>query len=258
VEGDRGPVRAAVAAGLALVLAAPAFAGAAELTVLSARGVREVIAAVADDFQRAVGHTVWLAYPASEGLVAHATATPADVIVAALSDIAELEARGVVEPGTRVVLGRVSLGVAVPAGMPAPDVSTPTKLRRTVLVATSLAYVDPERDAIGRHVVDSLAAIGVAPLVRTKTTFVTEGARAVEAVGRGDVTLAIAPLTEIRAVGGVSYAGSLPAELQHTVVYAAAVHARSGTREVATELLKHLAGDSARARLTAGGLEPAP
>ena len=256
MEGDRGPVRAAVAAGLALVLAVPTVAGAAELTVLSARGVRQVIAAVADDFQRTARHTIWLGYPGSEGLVPRATATLADVVVAPLSDIEELEARGVVEHGTRVVLGRVSLGIAVRAGMPPPDVSTSTKLRRTVLVATSLAYVDPERDAIGRHVGDSLAAIGVALLVRPKTTFVTEGARAVEAVGRGDVTLAIAGITEIRGVQGVAFAGSLPAELQHTVVYAAAIHARSGIRDAATELLKHLGGDSARARLTAGGLEP--
>ena len=240
------------------MLVAPALAGAAELTVLCARGVRQVVAAVSDDFQRTARHTVWLSFPGSEGLVPRAETTPADVIIAPLAEIEALEARGVVQRGTRVVLGRVSLGVAVRAGSPLPDISTPTKLRRTVLQATSLAYVDPERDAVGRHVVDALAAIGIAPLVRPKTSFVPEGARAVEAVGRGEVALAIAGVSEIRGAENVAFAGSLPAELQHTVVYAAALHARSATPDVAADLMRHLAGAPARARLVAGGLEAVP
>jgi molybdate transport system substrate-binding protein len=240
------------------VLVAPALAGAAELTVLCARGVRQVVAAVSDDFRRTARHTVWLSFPGSEGLVPRAEASTADVIIAPLAEIEALETRGVVPRGTRVILGRVSLGVAVRAGTPPPDISTPTRLRRAVLLATSLAYVDPERDPIGRHVVDALAAIGIAPLVRPKTTFVPEAARAVEAVGRGEVALAIAGVSEIRGAEDVVLAGPLPAELQHPVVYAAALHARSATPDVAAALMRHLAGDAARARLAAAGLEPVP
>ena len=240
------------------MLVAPALAGAAELTVLSARGVRQVVAAVSDDFQRTARHTVWLSFPGAEGLVPRAEATPVDVIIAPLSEIEALEARGIVQRATRVILGRVSLGVAVRAGTPLPDISTPTKLRRTVLLATSLAHVDPERDVVGRHVVDALSAIGIAPLVRPKTTFVPEGARAVEAVGRGDVALAIAGASEIRGTQGVTFGGALPAELQLTVVYAAAIHARSATPDAAVALVRHLSGDAARARLAAGGLDPLP
>ena len=257
MEGHRGPIRAAVAV-LALLLAAPALAGAAELTVLGARGVRQVVAGIADDFQRTAGHTVWLSYPGAEGIVQLAQATAADVVIAPMADIEALEADGVVQRGTRVVLGQVALGVAVRAGTPPPDISTPSKLRRAVLLATSLAHLDPERDAVGRHVVDALAAIGIAPLVRPKTTFVGEGARAVEAVGRGDVALAIVGASEIRGVADVAFAGPLPASLQHTVVYAAAVHARSATPDVAADLMRYLTGERARARITAGGLDPLP
>jgi molybdate transport system substrate-binding protein len=241
-----------------LALAAPTAAGAAELTVLSARGVRQVVAVVTGDFQHTAAHTVWLSYPGSEGLVPRAASGPADVVIAPLPEIEELEARGMVDRGSRVILGRVSLGVAVRAGTPLPDVSTPTTLRRAVLLATSLAYVDPEHDAVGRHVVDALAAIGIAPLVRPKTTFVSDGTRAVEAVGRGETALAIAAVSEIRGAADVALAGSLPASLQLTVVYAAAMHARSATPDAAAALLRHLAGDAARARLGAGGLEPVP
>lgn len=257
MERHRGPIRAAVAV-LALLLAAPALAGAAELTVLCARGVRQVVAAIADDFQRTARHTVWLSYPGPEGIVQRAQATAGDVVIAPMADIETLEAHGVVPRGTRVVLGHVSLGVAVRAGTPLPDISTPSRLRRAVLLATSLAHLDPERDAVGRHVVDVLAAIGIAPLVRPKTTFVSEGARAVEAVGRGDVALAIVGVSDIRGVEDVAFAGSLPASLQHTVLYAAAVHARSAAPEAAADLVRHLAGAAARARLAAGGLEPVP
>src|SRR2546422_6883564 len=51
--------------------------------------------------------------------------------------------QGKIAPGDRLVLARVGIGVAVRAGGPKPDISSPQALKRTLLAAQSIGYTDP-------------------------------------------------------------------------------------------------------------------
>ena len=242
---------------LLVALAAPGVADAAEITVLCARDMQHLVAAAADEFQRAAGHQVWLSYGTADGVVQRARTEAADVVIGRAAAVTELEREGAIRAGATIVLGRVAVGVGVRAGMRAPDITSSAKLRRAILLATSLGYVDPNRDAVGRHVGDVLDGIGIAPLVGLKTTLFPDGPRALAALVRGEIALVLGAVSEIRAVEGVVLAGPLPAPHQSTHVYTAAVLTRSPAADAARAFLEHLASADVRTRFAAGGVESA-
>lgn len=251
------PVAAAVLALLA-VLVMPRAAAAGEITVLCARGMQHVVAAAAEEFQRTTKHSVWFSYGTSGAILVRAGADRADVVIAGAAGVAELESKGAVEFGTRVVLGRVGVGVATKAGTPRIDVASAALLRHAVLAATSLGYADPAAGSqAGRHFAHVLESIGIAPLVGPKTTLFPDGLRALQSVAKGETDLAAAPISEILGVEGVALAGPLPDALQLVVAYGAGVLLRGSAPDVAKAFLKYLKTAEVRARFTAGGIDPA-
>jgi molybdate transport system substrate-binding protein len=161
----------------------------------------------------------------------------------------------VVRPGTRGVLGRVRIGVALRKGATV-DVSTVAKLRRVILDAPSLGYADPERGGqAGRHFRRVLESMAIAPLVAFKTTLFPDGLRALEAVAKREIAVAVAPVSEILGVEGLAPPAALPDEVQQVLVYAAGVMTRSAAPDVAAALLAHLTSTAVRTRFAAGGIE---
>jgi molybdate transport system substrate-binding protein len=241
---------------LLVLLAVPGVAAAAELTVFCPRDVQHAVAAAAEEFQHATRHSVWMSYGTTGALAVRARTEEADIVIGSVAGLAELETQGAVRPGTRVVLGRVRIGVAVRAGATV-DVSTMAKLRRAILEAPSLGYADPERGAqAGRHFARVLESMAIAPLVSFKTTVFPDGLRALEAVAKGQIAVAVAPVSEILAVAGVTLSGPLPDDAQQVLVYAAGVMTRSAAPDVASAFLTHLASADVQRRFRAGGIEP--
>lgn len=241
-----------------IALALPVQAAAGEITVLCARGVQHAVAAAAEDFQRATRHSVWLSYGTVEAIGERARTEEADIVIARAETVTALEAKGAVQPGTRAVLGRVSLAVAVRVGAPGIDVSTTAKLRQILLAAPTLGYADPARgDPAIRHFSGILESLGVAAQLTPRTTLFADTARALDALARGQVTLVVAPLNEILRVDGVTVAGLLPSDAQQAIVYAAGVLTRSATPAVAIAFIAHLESPDVRAQLRGGGIEPA-
>jgi hypothetical protein len=109
---------AAVSSGEAMKLALVSFfvvvastvAHAGEITVLCPRGVQQAVAAAAEDFQRETRHSVWLSYGTADTILQRAPNVEFDVVINNAAGLMELETRGVLRPGTRVMLGRAGTG----------------------------------------------------------------------------------------------------------------------------------------------------
>ena len=240
-------MRSGLAALAAACIATAGTAGAAEVTVMSGGAVRTAFSAAVPGWEKASGHKVAAAFaPAGDLRKKIAAGERADVLIIPAENFAALEKEGAIDPATRRDLGAVAMGAAVKEGARVPDISTPDKLKTTLLAAKSVTYMDPERGTSGKHFDEGvLAKLGVRDEVRAKAKL-GEGGYIAEKVASGEVEIAFHQMTEILPVKGITVVGFLPAELQKTTVYSGAVMKGARNPREAQALLDYLASPEGR------------
>jgi len=149
-------------------------------------------------------------------------------------------------------LARVGIGVAVHESAPLPDISTPAALKKTLLAAKSVVYINPETGTSGKYVVEMFKKLDIFEELKAKSTLVDSG-YAVAPVGEGKVELGIHQISEILPVKGVKLVGPLPAEFQRYTVYAGALAPGTPRAAAAREFLRYLSSPEARAGLAKAG-----
>ena len=230
---------------IAAVAALPA--GAEELVVMSVGAVRSAFADATARWEAASGNKVRATFdPAGDVRKKIAAGQDSDVIILPVESFQQLERDGIVAGGSVRDLGGVAMAAAVREGAAVPDVTTVEGLRRTLLGAKSVTYMDPQRGTSGKHFDETiLPRLGIRDEVRAKTTL-GEGGYIAEKVASGDVEIAFHNLTEILPVKGVTIAGLLPAELQRATIYSGAVTKASKHPAQAQALLDYLASPAGR------------
>lgn len=176
----------------------------------------------------------------------------ADIAILTAEGIAAQAAAGVLDGASRVDLCRSSVGIAVRAGAPHPDISTPEAFRAALLAAPTLAY--SRAGASGIFFAGLIERLGIAAEVNAKATVIPQGFTA-ELAARGEVALAIQQVSELMAIPGVEIVGPVPEAINTRAVFTAALFAGADARAAA--LLRWLAAALTPEVLRAGGLEPA-
>jgi molybdate transport system substrate-binding protein len=199
-------------------------AAATEITVLSGGAVKSAFTEAVKMWERKTGNKVNATFaPAGDLKRKIAAGESADVLIVPREILAEFDKRGALARGTHQERAGVAMGVAVRKGAPKPDISTPDALKRTLLDAKSLTYMDPTRGTSGKHFDESvLPALGIRDEIRKKAVL-GEGGYIAEKVARGEVDMAFHQMTEMLPVQGVTVVGPLPKELNKVTVYAASV-----------------------------------
>jgi molybdate transport system substrate-binding protein len=240
---------------VALAWSVPA-AKAAEIKVLSAGAMKEVVLAVVPEFEKATGHKVIFANDTAGALSRRILGGEAfDVAVITPAVIDDLVSKGKVAAGSRVNLAQVGVGVMVKAGAPAPDISTVDAFKRTLLEAKSVAYIDPASGgSSGIYLAGLFEKLGIADQIKPKAKL-KKGGYVAELLVNGEAELGIHQISEIVPVKGVTLVRPLPKEIQNVTVYAAGMASNAADAEVAKALIKVLAGPSAAAVLTGKGMD---
>jgi molybdate transport system substrate-binding protein len=229
---------------------------AADLKVLSGGAVKAAVTELADTWGRETGNGVAITYATTgASLQKLAAGEPADVVILTTEAIDQLSTKGTVIAGTKADVARVGIGVAVREGAPKPDISTPETVKQMMLVAKSVAYMDPSKGGTsGIHFTKVLEEMGIASAVKSKAVLVDTGFAA-ERVAKGEAEIVVHQISEILPVKGVSLIGPLPREIQKVTVYSAAVAAKSETQEAAKALIAYMMTPVARAKFAAVGLD---
>ena len=232
---------------MAIAAAAALPAGAAELVVMSVGAVRSAFADATPGWEAASGNKVQASFdPAGDVRKKIAAGQAADIIILPAESFQGLERDGTVVVGPMRDLGGVQMAAAVRAGAPVPEVTTVEGLKRTLLGAKSVTYMDPQRGTSGKHFDETvLPRLGIRDEVRAKATL-GEGGYIAEKVASGDIEIAFHNLTEILPVKGVTIAGLLPPELQRATVYSGAVTRSSRHPAEAQALLDYLSSPQGR------------
>jgi molybdate transport system substrate-binding protein len=246
---DQSSLAAAIFS-LAMVMA-PA-AGAAELRVLAGGSMTASLKELGAQFERATGHKLVIHFAGTPELIKQATSgAPFDLGVVPVDVMKDAAARARFGPTTDIA--RVGYGVAVRAGTPKPDVSTPEALKATLLKAQSVALL-PE-SAAGAYVLKVFERLGIADAMKAKIKPQTATGQIPAAVASGDAELGVF-LTNVLAAPGVELAGPFPAELQQDLVFVGAVAAETKEADAAKALLDFLKTPEAAAVLKAKGMTP--
>ena len=169
-------IRSLVAAaniGFMFLLVLGIKAEAAELKVLSAIGMQLVMEDLGPKFERATGHKLAITFATLGASVKRVQdGEIADVVIIPQQGIDDLVKDGKAVAGNVTVLARAGIVVAVRKGAPKPDISSPDALKRTLLAAKSISYVDPASGgASGIHFVKVLDRLGIANEMKSKTAF---------------------------------------------------------------------------------------
>ena len=237
------------------LLLGSAAAEAAEVRVISAGAVRSIVTDLARTYEKETGHTVTLTF-GTMGVVRQKLASdPADVVIMSDTVIEESMAKGSVVGGSRTDIARTAMGVGVRDGAPRPDISSAGALKRTLLEARSITYVDPAQGATsGIHFASVLDRLGIAEAVKPKTRLVPGGYPA-ELVAKGEVELVAHQISEIVPVKGVTLVGPLPKTLQKLTIYAAGLAAKSAAPELGRGFITFLMRPEFRAKFAEAGLD---
>ncbi len=237
----------------AALLALSLAASAAELSVYSGGAVKAALDEVVAQYGAATGERATVTYmPVGTLMRSLGEGARPDVVVITADVLAAAEDQGWVVPGQAIALGGVGVGVAVNQASPAPDISTAEALKRTLLAAKSITYIDPEKGTSGKHFAEVLRRLGIAEQMKAKTRLGAAG-YVVEPVARGEIELGIQQITEILPVKGVKLVGPLPEPLQKITLYMAAPTSWAGNAEAAKRFLRYLRGAEAGARFRSHG-----
>jgi molybdate transport system substrate-binding protein len=244
-------------AALLFGLATLTGAGAAEIKVLAAAAIDHPFEAVAHEFEHDTGTKVNVEF-GSVGALQNklkAGAKPDLVILSTAAVAAEKD--GSALAGSRAVVGRAEIGVAVRDGTPAPDISTTDAFKKALLAAKSVSYTDPAGGGTAAvFVAGLLDRLGITDAVKKKALPFNTGREVIGAVLKGDAELGIGFTTEFVPVKGVKVIGALPKEIEFVNEYSAYIPATSAAAEPAAAFLAYLARPTSRDTFKAAGVMP--
>jgi molybdate transport system substrate-binding protein len=253
-----GVIGTAAGSALALLALATQASFAADLEVYSSGAPAQVAQSLAAGFLAATGHRIVLTRATvAETQRRLAAGEKPDAIILPAPAIATLDRAGRLVAGSRIDLARVGIGVAVRAGAGLPDISTTDAVRKLLLEARSIVHSDPVGGGFaGAEIARMIARLGIADLVRAKTSYKFAIGGGTAAVANGEAEIGLFNISEIIIDKGVTLVGPLPPELQSYIVFAGAVHAASASPDAARAFLRALAAPEARDAWARGGLEP--
>jgi molybdate transport system substrate-binding protein len=231
-------------------------AGRAELIVMTSGTFTAAHLELAPAFERSARVTITTAATTlgvgADSIPSRMQREPVDIVIMAAETLVDLITRGLVISGSRVDLGRSSIGMAVRAGTPKPDIRTVASLKQALLNAKSVAISSSvSGDYFSKELFPRL---GIAEQMAPKTRRIV-GERVGAVVARGDAEIGFQQMSELLPIAGIDVVGPLPSEVQRVTIFAAGVAASSRHPDVAREYIRFLASADASGAVTRTGLE---
>lgn len=177
-----------------------------------------------------------------------------DLVIVADNVLTGFVKEGLILADSYTPLVRSSIGMAVRAGAPKPDISTVEALRRTLLQAKSIAY---SASVSGEYLTTELyQRLGIAEEALSKSRLIGGGERVGAVVARGEAEIGFQQMSELLPVPGIDHVTPLPPEVQKVSIFSAGVARTSQDTAIARTVIHFLASVEAVDAIIKSGLEP--
>ena len=218
-------------------------AHAADITVISSTAMRELLDELIPAFEQASGHKVTLDFQSGVNVSAKLRGgAKADLVVTTGTALDELIKDEKVVAGSRIDFVRSRVGVAVRAGAPKPDISTPEGFKSALLAAKTIGV---SKGPSGQHLMTVIEKLGIADQVKPKMVLPELGVRVGTLVARGDAEIGVQQVNELLPIAGIDFVGPLPEIIQPLLIYSTGLVATGTQHEAAKDLVKFLTSDAA-------------
>ncbi|HEX9397961.1 MAG TPA: substrate-binding domain-containing protein [Burkholderiales bacterium] len=245
----------------ALLLAGAATA--ADVQVMISAGFHGVYSELKPAFERTTGHRLITTRGPSmgdspEAIPARlARGEPADVVIMDGAGADKIGPLGFLRADSRVNLARSQIGMVVRAGAAKPDIESVDAFRNTLLSAKSIAFSD---SGSGTYLSTQLfAQLGIADQLAGKSRKVRgppSGEPVAAVVARGEAEIGFQQVPELIHVPGVTYVGTIPAELQPVIFFVGALTRTVREPEAGRALIRFLTSPEAAPTIIKAGLSP--
>jgi molybdate transport system substrate-binding protein len=242
----------------AALFALPAISSGAEIKLLCALAMKDVMNDLGPKFERASGHKLAVKL-ATQGAVLKLVQAgeSADVVIIPRQGIDALVNDGKAASGNVSTLASSNIVVVVRKGAPKPDISSPEALKRALLSAKSITYGNPSDGGTSSiHFAKVLERLGIENELKPKTLYSKPGGDTGVQVANGKAELGVSQLPVFMPLAGIEVVGPLPGHLQSTTVFAAVI--MPGARDAAASkaLVSFLRAPEAANVIRAKGMEP--
>jgi len=229
----------------------------AQVKVMTSGGFAAPLREMLPEFEKSSGLSVEVILGKSQGAGPETISAQlgrgvaADIVILSREGLDDLISANRIVAHSDVDLARTPLGLAVRAGAPKPDIGTVEAFKNTLLQAKSITYPS---STTGIYMATQLfPRLGIASAVIPKSSNA-----GVAAVAKGDIEIAIQPVSELLHVSGTDFVGTLPKEIQYISVFSAARVAGSDKGGAAAKLMTFLRSAKARDAIRNSGMEPLP
>jgi len=252
----RGRFLSGVMVTLSLLAAQTALAQ-AQIRVMTSGGFAAPLREMLPDFEKSSGTSVEVILGKSQGAGPDTISAQldrgvaADIVILSREGLNDLISANRIAAHSDIDLAKTPLGMAVRAGAAKPDIGTVEAFKNTLLQAKSITFPS---STTGIYMATKLfPKLGIADAVLPKSSNA-----GVAAVAKGEVEIAIQPVSELLHVAGTDFVGTLPAAIQYISVFSTALVIGSDKSSEAKKLIAFLGSQKAKSSIRNSGMEPLP
>jgi molybdate transport system substrate-binding protein len=230
-------------------------AKAADIKILCASGMREIVSELQPRLGQTVGQQVSITFGEAGDLRKRIQGGEiADVVILPRIVLNQVAADGSVIAGTIIDISQSSIGIGVRKDEPKPDISSAEKFKQVLLAAKAIVVGDPASGGVAAvHVADVFRRLGIMDQLTPKLRL-TRDQRNATFVAKGEADLAVQLSNEIRMVPGIEFI-PFPTEFGRTFVFSAAIGTNAKDADAARTILEFLAGPETAAVVAAHGMD---
>lgn len=240
-----------------LVAIAPAFAAAAELTILAASSLKGPLDGIAADFEKSSGIKVRLSFAASSALARQIeSGAPAGLFISADRDwMDHVEKLGLIVPDTRGNMMANDLVLIAPK-----DSKVELKIAPGFPIAKALgngrlALGQPDSVPVGKYAKAAFTKLGVWSDIEKRVAGADSARAALALVARGEAPLGVVYRTDAVAEPSVRIVDNFPADSHPPILYPQAV-LKGPQEEAAKRFQAYLRTPAARVTWQMSGFRP--
>ena len=223
------------------------------IRIISSMATRQLLADLVAEFNKTSTQAVQVESVGGVDAARRVQAGEAFDAVALASDAIDRLADAGHLVGGRVDLVRSGVAVAVRAGAPRPDIGSGEAVRRAVLAAPTLGY---STGPSGVQLQRQFERWGIADAIQGRIVQAPPGVPVGQLVADGRVALGFQQFSELMNLPGIDVLGPLPADIQITTTFSAAVAASCTRPDSVRALLAFMAAPAMDAVKRRNGMEP--